>query len=112
MNISCVNNGDEAAYPTIAWGAVVTNGKTTDAYSKWFQFTQTITAGQTVTSVFDPQSKSFTNDAEGDWYNYRKSGSAMVKVRHGTNNMVFVGEDAGDSGSISITWYDRYSSHG
>ena len=111
VNVSCANAGDEPAYPTITWGAVATNPKVTDAYAKWFQYADTITAGQTVTNVFDPQSKSFTNDVEGDWAGKRESGSAMVRIKQGTNNLVMVGE-AGDAGSIAVTWYDRYSSHG
>jgi len=111
VNVSCVNNGDEPAYPTIVWGAVATNPKVTDAYGVWFQYADTITAGQTVTSVFEPSGKSFTNDVEGNWAGMRESGSAMVKVKPGTNNLVMVGE-AGDTGSIAVTWYDRYSSHG
>jgi hypothetical protein len=112
VNVSCANAGDVDAYPTIVWEAAATNPKVTDAHSKWFQYEETITAGQTVTSIFEPQSKSFSNDTEGDWANYIAAASAMVVVKHGTNNLVFLGDDAGDDGDITVTWYDRYSSHG
>ena len=40
------------------------------------------------------------------------STSQLISVKHGTNNLVFVGGGAGDNATIAIAFYPRYSTHG
>jgi hypothetical protein len=111
VNVSCASSGDVDAYPTITWEDVVTAGKVTDAYGHWFKMTSDVALGETLIINMDPQELSIELDAV-DKYDYQDSASRLVVVKYGTNNLVFVGADAGDDGGITVDWYDRYSSHG
>ena len=114
VNISCVNPGDVDAYPTIVYVGGVTSPKVTDAYSKHLQIVQTLAGGETLTMVLNPQKGqlAITGPAAADWYHQMSSTSQLISVKHGTNNLVFVGGGGGDNATIAIAFYPRYSTHG
>ena len=114
VNVSCANAGDIDAYPEIVWAGIVTNGKVTDAYANYFQMTDTVGVGETLTMDFnpDPRELDFTHSVDGSWYDKQNSASKLVVVKRGTNNLVFLGGGAGDNGAITVNWYNRYSAHG
>ena len=116
VNISCANAGDEDAWISSivigAGGTVATNLKITDAYGTWLEFVDTVEAAETLTLVLDPQNLSFTHSVDGDWTNKRKTGSAIPVIKHGTNNLVVKGDDAGDDAAVAISFCSTYSGHG
>ena len=117
VNISCANAGDVDAYVTITYTGIVTHPKVTDAYGNFMYIeNDTAHANDTLVLTLDPQNLSITYTPNGgsatDWFGYRSADSTMVYAKYGTNNLTFVGEDAGDDATIGISLNPRYSTHG
>ena len=110
--MSCPNPGDEDVYPEIVFHGQATNVRVTDGYGNWTELTQTITAGQWMRAIFDPNESSFTRDNGAAWWNYRAAGSIEVMVRSGTHNLVFRGGNAGDNALVDVRYRPAYASHG
>lgn len=111
VEVATTNAGSMPAYPTITYGGTVTNPKVTDGRSRWFQFSDTVESGETLTADFTPYDKSFTHSVDGTWRDKRAVGSRLVQVDPGTSSLDFVGEDAADDGAITVSFRACYPSH-
>ena len=117
VNISCANPGDVDAYATITYTGIVNNPSVTDAYGHVMEITITTThADDALVLTLDPQNLSIVYTPNGgaatDYFGYRTAASQMAYVKHGTNNLTFVGDDAGDDATIGVSFSPRYSTHG
>lgn len=117
VTVSCANAGDADAYPTITYTGIVNNPKATDAYGHFVKLEIVTThANDEIVLVLDPQNLSMTYTPNGGAattvFGYRTEDSTLTVCKYGTNNLSFVGEDAGDNATIEVSFASRYSSHG
>jgi len=117
VNLSCINVGNENAYPTITLDADTANPiedpVITDVYGNTLTIEETIDAGETLTLALDPSELAFTyTGAPVNWFGKRASGSQLVSVKYGTNNLAFTAANVAADGDISIQFNSRYGMFG
>ncbi len=108
VDIECVNPGTKNAYiAEIEVDGTATNFKVTDANGAWLQFADTVGAAEELSIVLLPWALSITHTS-GSWMNKRATGSSIVQIPPGTNNLTVVGEDVGDDATVTVTFYPTY----
>lgn len=119
VNIACTNNGNADAYPTIVYATdgvnVLSEPKVTDSYGNVIEIdaTDDVAVNESLTIVSDPQNMSITYSVgPTNWFGRRQSTNVMPLVAPGTNNLTFTATNAAANATITITWRDRWASHG
>lgn len=119
VGVSCTNSGNADAYPTIVYATdgvnVLSEPKVEDSYGNELEIDSTtdVAINQTLTLVSDPQDMSITYSvAPTNWFGRRQSANEMPLIAPGTNLLLFSASNAAANATITITWFDRYASHG
>jgi hypothetical protein len=119
VNIACNNLGNADAYPTIVYdtGAVnvLSEPQVTDDYGSVLKIDSTsdVAINTTLTLVSNPQNMSITySGAPANWFGRRESAGVMPLLRPGNHNLVFTATNAAANATITVTWRNRWASHG
>ena len=119
VNIACTNTGNADAYPVIVYATdgvnVLSEPKVTDSYGSVIEIdaTDDVAINQSLTLVSDPQDMSITySGAPANWFGRRQSTNVMPLLQPGTHNLTFTATNAAANATITITWRDRWASHG
>ena len=115
VNIACTNNGDVDAYPEITYvtNHLVTleNPQVTDNAGSVFKIENTMAVSKTLVINADPQESSILYNTT-NWFGQRSSASVWPVIVPGTNNLVFTATNVTANAQITVSWNDRYSTHG
>jgi hypothetical protein len=115
VSLGITNYGDVDAWAIIQYvtdgSHTLENPMVTDAYGHYLLMELTMAVSKTMLLSLWPQNISMVYNST-NVYGLRSSGSQIVLIAPGTNNLTFTADNVDANAAITVAQNDRYSGHG